>query len=83
MYAAYSGNVKILEQLVERGAAVNDTSNDDSTPLMFAIRADNVGAAAFLVSKGADRYAKRQGETAVSLAWGNAAMLEALKDKPA
>ncbi|MFH1222501.1 MAG: ankyrin repeat domain-containing protein [Candidatus Micrarchaeota archaeon] len=81
MYAAHGGNVKILERLVELGAEVNDKSNDDSTPLMFAIRAEKVEAAAFLVGKGADRYAERQGVTAVRMAVGNPKMFEALKNK--
>jgi len=36
MFACNAGKFACVKLLVEHGAGVNETANDDSTPLMFA-----------------------------------------------
>ena len=66
--AISKGDVATVKKFVEYGADVNERSND-MTPLMMAARYNNVEILEFLLSKGADMYAKTQnGFTALKYA---------------
>lgn len=55
---AYSSGITIIKLLVEKGANINATANDKSTPLMLAARMAKADVVEYLVSKGADVNAK-------------------------
>lgn len=52
-FAAYEGNLQIVQQLVERGASVNDAEGIKSSALIAAIRFRHLDTAEFLLKCGA------------------------------
>lgn len=58
-YAAWSGAVEAMRELIRRGADLNDTGSDfGHTPLHWAIENDKILAARVLVEAGADLKAR-------------------------
>jgi ankyrin repeat protein len=64
MIAARGGSVDILQELLEKGASVNATDSvAKETPLMWAVRANNLKAVKILLDRGADVNARtREGK---------------------
>ncbi len=54
MKAAQSGNVDIIQELIDKGADVNKKGFQGMTPLMFAIESDRPGNAWMLMSRNSD-----------------------------
>jgi len=52
--AAYQGNVKLMQFLIQKGALLNSIDNDGYTPLYWAILGNNFYAVHLLIRKGAD-----------------------------
>lgn len=91
-YAAWSGAVEAMRELIRRGADLNDTGSDiGHTPLHWAIESDKLLAARVLVEAGADlkirnkdkvtplQYAIRRKRTAIAALLTNAERLETVK----
>jgi hypothetical protein len=81
MAASQQGAMNSLKLLISKGANVNAVDREGSTPLMYAVRGDQIGAAKLLLSSGAHIGAKdRQGRTALHFAAlrGSAAMTKFL-----
>lgn len=54
MVAAKKGNQQLAEQLVELGADVNESTDTQGTPFMFAVLGNNQSLARWLIEQGAD-----------------------------
>jgi ankyrin repeat protein len=66
MMAALEADIAKAKQLVDAGAAVNETDDSQSTPLMWAVHSGDVEIVKFLISEGADVHARAfQGATAL------------------
>lgn len=79
--AVRSGNRQAVQQALREKADVNQVASDGTTPLHWAVRADDVAMTEMLLAAGAKATAvSRTGVTALALAAanGNAAMIEAL-----
>lgn len=67
-YAAGSGNTKLVEYLISKGATVGDIDNDGTSPLHYACREGHTKIVALLLSKGAnpnvkaDKYKRSYGD---------------------
>lgn len=48
------GNLKVIEMLLKRGIDIESPNNHGITPLIYAIRKNNIDSAKFLLEKGAD-----------------------------
>jgi ankyrin repeat protein len=67
--AAQQGHRGVVELLVNRGADVNATGNQNFTPLHYAVQEDYLDLASFLLQHGADVEMKtRQGATPLQVA---------------
>jgi ankyrin repeat protein len=53
-YAAIKGHSKIVAMLITKGANVNEPSPDGDTPLILAVRSDDVDTVQALIRAGAD-----------------------------
>jgi ankyrin repeat protein len=68
-YACTNGNYDIALFLLDKGAAVDALSPNETTPLMMAIRAGNIQLARLLLDRGADiRLRNQQGYSAIDAA---------------
>jgi len=68
-YACTNGHVEIAAFLLDKGAAVDARSPNETTPLMMAIRAGNIQLARLLLDRGADiRLRNQQGYSAIDAA---------------
>jgi ankyrin repeat protein len=68
-YACTNGHVDIATFLLDKGAAVDARSPNETTPLMMAIRAGNIQLARLLLDRGADiRLRNQQGYSAIDVA---------------
>jgi ankyrin repeat protein len=68
-YACTNGHVEIATFLLDKGAAVDALSPNETTPLMMAIRAGNIQLARLLLDRGADiRLRNQQGYSAIDAA---------------
>ena len=68
-YACTNGHVEIATFLLDKGAAVDARSPNETTPLMMAIRAGNIQLARLLLDRGADiRLRNQQGYSAIDAA---------------
>ena len=68
-YACTNGHYDIALFLLDKGAAVDALSPNETTPLMMAIRAGNIQLARLLLDRGADiRIRNQQGYTAIDAA---------------
>ena len=68
-YACTNGNYEIALFLLDKGAAVDALSPNETTPLMMAIRAGNIQLARLLLDRGADiRLRNQQGYSAIDAA---------------
>jgi ankyrin repeat protein len=68
-YACTNGHVDIATFLLDKGAAVDARSPNETTPLMMAIRAGNIQLARLLLDRGADiRLRNQQGYSAIDAA---------------
>ena len=68
-YAVFNGHTEIAKHLIGRGAAINATSPNGSTPLMMAAREGREDLAKILIDSGADPQAKNDwGDSALTLA---------------
>jgi Ankyrin repeats (3 copies) len=56
--AAQAGNVELLALLLDHGATIDATAENNSTPLMWAAGAGNFNAVKFLISRNADVHAE-------------------------
>jgi ankyrin repeat protein len=63
-FAAYTGNIKTAELLIEKGASINAFTSDNKTPLHFAIDNKNVETATLLIERGASVDAETNGDLA-------------------
>lgn len=61
-WAALSGNIRVVEQLVERGASLNSLNNSLSTPLHLAAGSGYGEIAVYLVEMGADTSCKNMAD---------------------
>lgn len=62
-------DIKAVQNLIEKGANVNNKENSSETPLMFAAKIPkNTAIISLLISKGADVNAQDYGQTALILA---------------
>ena len=68
--AAQAGSAAVIDQLLARGAAVNQTTTTGATPLMLAASSGNVAAATRLMDGGAELNSTEsaQGQTALMFA---------------
>ena len=63
--SVYSGNLLIVEQLIDRGAKINVQNNEGETPLFYAARKSMPAIVRLLLQRGADAMLQdRFGETA-------------------
>ena len=86
MDAACLGDLKLLQQLIKKGADVNMKTLDERTPLMCAARGGHLDVVKALIALGADVNAKTiYGHTALMEAAekGNLGIVKALLDKGA
>ena len=68
-YACTNGHYDIALFLLDKGAAVDALSPNETTPLMMAIRAGNIQLARLLLDRGADiRIRNQQGYSAIDAA---------------
>jgi ankyrin repeat protein len=68
-YACTNGHYDIALFLLDKGAAVDALSPNETTPLMMAIRAGNIQLARLLLDRGADiRLRNQQGYSAIDAA---------------
>jgi ankyrin repeat protein len=68
-YACTNGHIEIATFLLDKGAAVDALSPNETTPLMMAIRAGNIQLARLLLDRGADiRLRNQQGYSAIDAA---------------
>ena len=68
-YACTNGHYDIALFLLDKGAAVDARSPNETTPLMMAIRAGNIKLARLLLDRGADiRLRNQQGYSAIDAA---------------
>ena len=68
-YACTNGHYDIALFLLDKGAAVDARSPNETTPLMMAIRAGNIQLARLLLDRGADiRLRNQQGYSAIDAA---------------
>jgi ankyrin repeat protein len=68
-YACTNGHYDIAFFLLDKGAAVDALSPNETTPLMMAIRAGNIQLARLLLDRGADiRLRNQQGYSAIDAA---------------
>ena len=68
-YACTNGHYDIALFLLDKGAAVDSRSPNETTPLMMAIRAGNIQLARLLLDRGADiRLRNQQGYSAIDAA---------------
>ncbi len=68
-YACTNGHYDITLFLLDKGAAVDAPSPNETTPLMMAIRAGNIQLARLLLDRGADiRLRNQQGYSAIDAA---------------
>ena len=68
-YGAFSGSVKIIKILLEKGMSVDLRSGDDSTPLHVSAKCGNLEATKSLVERGVPfDNADRDGDTPLLLA---------------
>ena len=68
-YACTNGHYDIAVFLLDKGAAVDARSPNETTPLMMAIRAGNIQLARLLLDRGADiRLRNQQGYSAIDAA---------------
>ena len=54
MVAAKTGDLDLIEALVEMGGNINETTDTQGTPFMFAVLGDNLEVAQWLIEQGAD-----------------------------
>ncbi|PIS00959.1 MAG: hypothetical protein COT84_04875 [Chlamydiae bacterium CG10_big_fil_rev_8_21_14_0_10_35_9] len=72
----------VIERLMQAGADINAPDVDGMTPLHVAVMAENLTAAACLISKGADVDLKnKEGKSPLEMAGGDAGILAALQEK--
>jgi len=68
-YACTNGHLEISQFLLDKGAAVDAPSPNETTPLMMAIRAGNIQLVRLLLDRGADiRIRNQQGYSAIDVA---------------
>jgi ankyrin repeat protein len=68
-YACTNGHVEIATFLLDKGAAVDAPSPNETTPIMMAIRAGNIQLVRLLLDRGADiRLRNQQGYSAIDVA---------------
>jgi ankyrin repeat protein len=68
-YACTNGHLEISQFLLDKGAAVDAPSTNETTPLMMAIRAGNIQLVRLLLDRGADiRIRNQQGYSAIDVA---------------
>ena len=68
-YACTNGHLDIALFLLDKGAAVDAPSPNDTTPIMMAIRAGNIQLVRLLLDRGADiRIRNQQGYSAIDVA---------------
>jgi uncharacterized protein len=68
-YACTNGHIEIAAFLLDKGAAVDALSPNETTPLMMAIRAGNIQLVRLLLDRGADiRIRNQQGYSAIDAA---------------
>ena len=68
-YACTNGHVEIATFLLDKGAAVDAPSPNETTPIMMAIRAGNIQLVRLLLDRGADiRLRNQQGSSAIDVA---------------
>jgi ankyrin repeat protein len=68
-YACTNGHLDIALFLVDKGAAVDAPSPNETTPIMMAIRAGNIQLVRLLLDRGADiRIRNQQGYSAIDVA---------------
>jgi ankyrin repeat protein len=68
-YACTNGHLDIALFLLDKGAAVDAPSPNETTPIMMAIRAGNIQLVRLLLDRGADiRIRNQQGYSAIDVA---------------
>jgi ankyrin repeat protein len=68
-YACTNGHIEIAAFLLDKGAAVDARSPNETTPIMMAIRAGNIQLVRLLLDRGADiRIRNQQGYSAIDVA---------------
>lgn len=65
-FAASSGNPKLIEYLIAKGAQVNATSAYGATPLMYAVSGNHIDAVKMLISRGARVNARMNSNLSMS-----------------
>ena len=58
--AAYNGKPSVVELLLDKGAQINDRTNDGETALFYACRKGNNRVTRMLLRRGTDRTIKNK-----------------------
>lgn len=67
--AIMRGSVRSVNVLLEFGYDINETNDNDLTPLMLAVKLSNENMVRFLLEKGAEPLISHKGESALGLAY--------------